>query len=93
MELNLDKSWKDKSALDPDGKPTTNDYFQIKGNFDISLEEIDKIREGLQWVVIKTRSENMDSHDEFVVKLCKKMRESLSKSSIQLREKFSDRPT
>jgi hypothetical protein len=83
MRFYKDRSKYDKDAVGIAGE-TNNDYVKTTGNFDINVQEIDLIREGLQWVISKSKKN--DIYDQKRLLICKEMRRILGESSTILRK-------
>jgi len=83
MRFYKEKSRYDKDAVSISGE-TNNEYVKTTGNFDFNIQEIDVIREGLQWII--SRSNKNDPSDQKRVLMCKEIRKVLGESSTILRQ-------
>ena len=84
MKFYRDRSKRDESkGIDPQ-TGESSDYHKIIGNFDFNLHEIDILREGLQWVMTKSKQYD-DETNQNNYKLAKQLKQEFGNASVALR--------
>lgn len=90
MKFHKDRSGKSNTpdARNVMTKQSSTDS-QFIANFDLDLWEISLLREGLEWIMQKTKKEMKDSEDDKIkYDAAKKLKEQFGVASVSLKNEF-----
>lgn len=88
MEFQRDKMRFDASATGPNGE-THIPYFKMFGTFELTLEDIEKLITGLNWIISKTpKGDQQTESQKFVMSVVRPMKDRLMQASLIMRQEL-----